>query len=331
MPANDILSQDEIDALLTGVESGAVKTENEYFSRDGVARNYDLASQDRIIRGRMPTLEMINQRFARHFRISLFNLLRRSPEIAVSEVRMSKFSEYVHGLFVPASLNLTRLKPLRGTALVVFDPKLVFALVNNFFGGEARFHAKIEGREFTATEQRIVQMALQHAYRDLKEAWAPVVKLEPEFVNTEVNPHFANIVTPTEVVVVSSFHVDLEGAGGDLHLTMPYSMIEPIRDVLDAGLQSDRDEMDERWTATLRQDVMAAEVEVSSTLAETRLMLRELMELKPGDVIPIELPSQVVLKAEGLPLFRGQYGASRGNHAVKVREMITLRPPGGRA
>ncbi len=331
MPVADILSQDEIDALLTGVESGAVKTDNELLARDGVARDYNLASQDRIIRGRMPTLEMINQRFARHLRISLFNLLRRSPEISVSEVRMFKFAEYVHSLFVPASLNLTRLKPLRGTALIVFDPKLVFAMVNNFFGGDARFHAKIEGREFTGTEQRIIQMALHHAYRDLKEAWAPVVRLEPEFVNTEVNPHFANIVTPTEVVVVSSFHIDLDGAGGDLHLTMPYSMIEPIREILDAGLQSDRDEVDERWGEALRHEVMAAAVEVSSTLAEAEVSLRELMNMKPGDVIPIELPAQIVVKAEGVPLFRGQYGASRGNHAVKVQETIMLRPPHERA
>ncbi len=331
MQAGDVLSQDEIDALLTGVDSGAVKTDDELLARDGVARNYNLASQDRIIRGRMPTLEMINQRFARHFRISLFNLLRRSPEIAVAEVKMYKFSEYVHSLFVPASLNITRLKPLRGNALVVFDPKLVFAMVNNFFGGESRFHAKIEGRDFTATENRIVHMALQHAYRDLKEAWSPVLKLEPEYINTEVNPQFANIVTPTEVVVVSTLHIDFEGAGGDLHLTLPYAMIEPIRDLLDTGLQSDRDTIDERWTIALRHDVMGAEIELTSTLTEAALALRDVMAMRPGDVIPIEMPAQVTLLAEGVPVYRAHYGVSRGNHALKIQEPIARHPPLGRS
>lgn len=318
MAGNDILSQDEIDALLSGVETGSVKTENEFLSHDGVVRTLDLTTQDRIIRGRMPTLEMVNQRFARLFRISLFNMLRRSPEIAVSEVQMFKFSDYVHSLFVPASLNLVRIKPLRGTGLLVFDPKLVFAIVNHFFGGDSRFQAKIEGREFTATEQRIIQRVLTQVFRDLKEAWTPVMPLEFEFLQHEVNPQFANIVSPTEVVVVCSFRVDMEGVGGDFHVTLPYSMVEPIRDLLDAGLKTDRDEVDDRWSMALREEMKEAMVSVSTTLTETELSLRDILSLVPGDVIPVDIPDHVVLRAEGVPVFRGRYGVSRGSCAVKL-------------
>jgi flagellar motor switch protein FliM len=239
MATNDILSQDEIDALLHGVEDGDVSTKDDL--PPGEARKYDFTSQERIVRGRMPTLEMINERFARYFRISLFNMLRRSAEIAVVGIRMMKFSEYVHSLYVPTSLNLVRIRPLRGTSLFVIDPKLVFMLVDNFFGGEGRFYTKIEGREFTPTETRIIQMVLNAVFTDLKEAWAPVMKLDFEFQNAEVNPQFANIVSPTEVVVVSTFDVELDGGGGQLHVTMPYSMIEPIREHLDMGLQRDQE------------------------------------------------------------------------------------------
>src|SRR3989344_5966372 len=188
MATNEVLNQDEIDTLLHGVDSGDVPTGGDKPLADGQARGYDLANQDRIVRGRMPTLEMLNERFIRYFRISLFNLLRRSAEISVSEVQTQKFSEYVNSLFVPANLNLTKVKPLRGTAIIALDPKLVFTVVDNFFGGDGRFHAKIEGREFTPSEMRVVHMILRHAYRDLQEAWMPVTKLEFEYLNSEVNP-----------------------------------------------------------------------------------------------------------------------------------------------
>lgn len=322
MAQSDLLSQEEIDALLHGVDSGNVDTESDIQAHDGVARQYDFTSQDRIVRGRMPTLEMINERFARHLRISLFNLMRRSAEISVGGVKMSKFSEYVHSLFVPTSLNMVRVKPLRGTALFVVDPKLVFILVDNFFGGDGRYHAKIEGREFTPTEQRVVRMTLDNAFADLKKAWSPVMDLDFEYINSEVNPQFANIVTPTEVVVVSSFHIELDGGGGDLHVTMPYAMIEPMRELLDAGIQSDRSEVDERWIRALREEVKVAEVELSATLAETSLTLEDVMNFKAGDIIPVDLPEQVLVRAEGIPVLRGRFGVSEGHNAIKVTERV---------
>ena len=322
MAVNDLLSQDEIDALLHGVDDGAVETGTDEGLGEEVVRTYDFATEERIVRGRMPTLEMIVERFSRYFRISLFNMLRRSAEISTGGVEMIKFSEYIHTLFVPTSLNLIKIRPLRGTALLVLDPKLVFIVVDNFFGGDGRYHAKIEGREFTATEQRVIHMLLEKAFEDLNKAWAPVLKVDFEYMSSEVNPQFANIVSPTEVVVVSKVHIELEGGGGDLHITMPYSMVEPIREMLDAGIQSEITDVDERWIHSLRSEVKVAEVELSSTLAETTLTLRDVMKLKPGDIVPFEMPETVVVRAEDVPIFRGKLGVSDDNVAIKVESMI---------
>lgn len=326
MAASDLLSQDEIDALLHGVDSGDVDTDEGDASDGSGYKVYDLTTQDRIVRGRLPTLEMINERFARHFRTSLFNMLRRSADISVSGVHMLKFSEFVHSLFVPTSLNMIRINPLRGKALCVIDPKLVFNVVDNFFGGSGRFQTKIEGREFTPTELRVVQLMLNRAFVDLEQAWMPVLKVDFQYLSSEVNPQFANIVSPSEVVVVSTFHVDLEHGGGELHLALPYSMIEPIRDLLDAGVQSDRGERDQRWESAMREEVMEAEVELHSILTELELSVQDLSRLKIGDLIPLDMPETVQILAADIPVFRGKLGVSGGNYAVKISEWIDSGP-----
>lgn len=315
MSVQDILSQDEIDALLHGVDGGAID-EDDSKPAEGV-KSYDLASQDRIIRGRMPTLEMINERFARYTRVSMFNLLRRSADVSVGGVKIIKFGEYVHSLYVPTSLNMVRIKPLRGTALFVLDAKLVFKLVDNFFGGDGR-HAKIEGREFTPTELRVVQMVLQRAFKDMQEAWKAILDVDFEHMNSEVNPALANIVTPSEVVVVSTFHIELDGGGGEMHLTMPYSMIEPLRDILDAGVTSEVDDKDERWAKSLKEEILTVDVPINAKVAESQLSLRQIRDLKVGDVLPIDMPESITLTANGVPLFRTKLGISNGNLALKV-------------
>ena len=322
MAVQDLLSQDEIDALLHGVDDGLVQTEMAV--EPGSVKSYDLTSQDRIVRGRMPTLEMINERFARYTRISMFNMLRRSADVAVGGVQVMKFGEYVHSLYVPTSLNLVKIKPLRGTALFILDAKLVFKLVDNFFGGDGR-HAKIEGREFTPTELRVVRMVLEQAFIDLKEAWQAIMEVNFEYINSEVNPAMANIVGPSEAIVVSTFHIELDGGGGDLHVTMPYSMIEPVREMLDAGFQSDLDDQDERWSKALREDVLDVSVPLSATVARRQLRLRDILHMQPGDVIPIELQDELVMRANGVPSFKVKLGSHKGNLALQVVEPIDRR------
>ena len=322
MAVQDLLSQDEIDSLLHGVDDGLVQTDNA--AEPGSVKSYDLTSQDRIVRGRMPTLEMINERFARYTRISMFNMLRRSADVAVGGVQVMKFGEYVHSLYVPTSLNLVKIKPLRGTALFILDAKLVFKLVDNFFGGDGR-HAKIEGREFTPTELRVVRMVLEQAFIDLKEAWQAIMEVNFEYINSEVNPAMANIVGPSEAIVVSTFHIELDGGGGDLHVTMPYSMIEPVREMLDAGFQSDLDDQDERWVKALREDLLDVDVPLSATVARRQLRLRDILHMAPGDIIPVDLPEELIMRANGVPSFKVKLGSHKGNLALQVVEPINRR------
>lgn len=319
---SDLLSQDEIDALLHGVDEVEEEEIVEDYQPTEGTSDYDFSSQDRIVRGRMPTLEMVNERFARHMRISLFNMMRRTAEVSINGIQMIKFGEYVHTLFVPTSLNMVRFRPLKGTALITMEARLVFILVDNFFGGDGRYHAKIEGREFTPTERRIIQMLLKLIFEDYKEAWSPVMDVSFEYLDSEVNPSMANIVSPTEVVVISSFHIELDGGGGDFHVALPYSMLEPIRELLDAGVQSDKEDTDMRWSKALRDEILDVPVELTTKFIETEISLQEVMDLKAGDIIPVEMPDHVTVLIEELPTFRAKLGRSRDNIALQIHEKI---------
>jgi len=265
---------------------------------------------------------MVNERFARHMRISLFNMMRRTAEVSINGIQMIKFGEYIHTLFVPTSLNMVRFRPLKGTGLITMEARLVFILVDNFFGGDGRYHAKIEGREFTPTERRIIQMLLKLIFEDYKEAWSPVMDVSFEYLDSEVNPSMANIVSPTEVVVISSFHIELDGGGGDFHIALPYSMLEPIRELLDAGVQSDKEDTDMRWSKALRDEIMDVPVSLNTKFLEVELPLSQIMDLQSGDIIPIEMPEHITVLIEDLPTFRAKLGRSRDNIALKIEEKI---------
>ncbi len=319
----DILSQDEIDALLSGVDNGDVETEvaEEVVEVDGV-RPYDFASQDRIVRGRLPTLDMINERFARTLRLRLFSMLRRSPIVSVEGVQMMKFGEYVHTLLMPSNLNIVKMQPLRGTGLVVCNPKLVFSLVDCFFGGLGRFHTKIEGRDFTGTEMRIVRRLIDFVFDALHDAWEPVLPVNCELIGSEMNPQFANIVGPSEVVVVSTFHVELEGGSGYLHVTLPYTMLEPLRNMTDANLPGDSGDQDAQWNRMLQHEIKDAPIEITSTLTHSELTLRDVLRFQTGDILALDLSTTAEAAVDQVPVFRGHYGVSRGNLALKVTEML---------
>ncbi len=321
---SELLSQDEIDALLDGVEGGSVATGNDEPLPPGAVSGFDFTRQDRIVRGRLPTLEMVNERFARFFRTGVFSILRKTCEVSVLGVTMVKYAEYVHSLALPSNMNTVHINPWRGTALAVFEPRLVFSVIDNYFGG-GRYKARIEGRDFTPTENRVIRIMLDELFKAMVEAWAPVQALQFEYVSSEINPQFANIVSPTETVVVSRFRVELDGGGGEVHLTLPYAMIEPLRTLLDAGVQSDRTDTDGRWAELLRQEVMDAEVNLSSMLLEARMSLGEFLHLRPGDVIPVQLPELATVYAEDVPVFRGHYGQSHGVNAIAFHAQAERR------
>lgn len=315
----EVLSQDEVDALLQGVDNGAVDLSAAPVS--GPVQTYNMAEHVRVVRGRMPALELINERFVRQLRTGLYALLRRTPEVNVAQVQSQRFSEYRQTLHMPTSMNQVRFNPLGGTALVVFDSRLVFALVDAFFGGIGG-NAAIEGREFTPSESRVIQMLLRQVLADLQAAWSPVMPLRPEFVSAESNPMFLNSAAPGEVMIVTSFRIQIDGCGGEMHVTMPYSQIEPIRETLESGLQGESKAQDGDWSPQLRTHAGDMEVAIVPVLGQSTLTVEKLLSLKAGDMIPCDFEGDVTLYAEGVAAARGKYCASRGKQAVQVRELL---------
>ncbi len=322
--SKEILSQDEVDALLKGVSG---EPEESAPQEDPArVRPYNLATQERIVRGRMPTLEMINERFARQLRIGLFNFMRRAAEVAVGPVRVVKYSEFVRNLVVPTNLNLVQVKPLRGTALFVFEPNLIFLVIDTMFGGNGQFHSRVEGREFTATESRIIQRMLGVVFEDLEKAWASVHPLKFEYLRSEVNTQFANIATPNEVVVVTTYHIEFGNAGGDLHICLPYGMLEPVRDILCSSMQGEQMETDKRWVRMLSQQVQAAEVELVVQLGSAKVSLNQILNMQAGDVIALNIPRPLVAEVDDVPVMECKCGILNGQYALKVERMLTSAP-----
>jgi flagellar motor switch protein FliM len=319
--ADNFLSQEEVDALLKGV-NGDLDDDHAPEDQSGI-RPYNLATQERIVRGRMPTLEIINERFARLLRIGLFNFLHRSAEVSIGPVRVSKYSEFIRNLVVPTNLNLVHMKPLRGTALMVFDPNLVFLLVDNLFGGDGRFHTRVEGRDFTLTEQRIIQRILGIVFDTYSKSWEPVYPVEFEFIRSEMNTQFANIATPNEVVVSTTFTIELGPVSGEMHFCTPYSMIEPIRDILTSSLQGETLEVDKRWIRLMTQQIQTAEVELVANMGTARVKLSDILNMKAGDIIPIAVPDTVAAEVDGVPVMECSYGKFNGQYALRVEKLLT--------
>ncbi|WP_255987783.1 flagellar motor switch protein FliM [Chitinolyticbacter albus] len=319
--ADDILSQEEVDALLRGV-TGEEDTGDEQLDASSV-RAYDIGRQERIVRGRMPTLEIINERFARYLRVALFNFMRRNAEISVGPIKVQKYSEFIRNLVVPTNLNLIHMKPLRGTGLFIFDPDFVFLVVDNLFGSDGRYHVRVEGRDFTPTEQRIIQRLLEVVFEEYQKAWKPVFECEFGYVRSEMNTQFANIATPTEVVVSYTFKIELGAGGGDFHICFPYSMIEPIRDILYSSMQADRIEADNRWLKLLQKQVQNAEVDLVATLGNAKITLGDIVNLKSGDVISLEIPQAIVAEVDGVPVLECKYGILNGQYALRVNKVLS--------
>ena len=319
----DFLSQEEVDALLRGVTGESDEPVADEAGAEGV-RPYNLATQERIVRGRMPTLELINERFARYLRIGLFNYMHRTTEISVGPIRVQKYSEFIRNLVVPTNLNLVAAKPLRGTSLFVFDPNLVFLVVDNMFGGDGRFHTRVEGRDFTPTEQRIIRGLLNVVFTEYSRSWKPVYDISFEYIRSEMNSQFANIATPSEIVISTTFSLEFGGTAADMHICFPYSMVEPIRDLLYSSMQSDQLSSDQRWIVMLRKQLKDAEVEIAAQLASTTVTLGQILKMKVGDIIPISIPEKITVNVDHIPLMECRYGQQGGQYALKIERFVTL-------
>lgn len=314
-----ILNQDEVDALLRGISGGEIETEEEVVETTDDIVVFDLINQDRIIRGRMPVLEIINDRFSRLTAGALGNTMRKRIDVNSVSIDMSKFGDFIRSLPVPTSINIFKLEPLRGNALLVVDTRLVFSLVENFFGG-AGSHPKIEGRDFTPIEQSIIAKVVKVILANLEDAWRPVHEISIELLRSEINPQFATIVPPSDVVIVIAFEVELENAIGSMTLALPYATIEPIRSKLYAAFQIEQMEIDQAWISRFRDRLMETLVEVDVTLGTTKLTGRQLLDLKVGDVVLLDQDEDALLAArvQGVLKFQGEPGFVKGNKAFKV-------------
>ncbi len=317
-----ILSQDEVDALLQGITGESQKLEQEELQEGGI-REYNLASQERIVRGRMPTMEIINERFARNIRVGLFNFIRKSPEVAIGGIKVQKYSHFLREIVVPTNFNVMAVKPLRGTGLIVCDPTLVFAVIDALFGGLGKFHARIEGRDFSPTEQRVIFRLVEVICTEYQKAWKGIYPLELEYVRSEMQPQFATVATPSEIVVSSSFTLEVGETTGTIYFCIPYSTLEPIRDVLYSTTQGDSTEPDRRWINLLKTQIQAAEVELVAELATAPATIEQLLAFQPGDFIELDLEPLIKAKVDGVPVFDCSYGSSNNKYAIKINEMLT--------
>ena len=317
-----ILSQDEVDALLQGITGESQKLEQDETPTAGV-RDYDLASQERIVRGRMPTMEVINERFARNIRIGLFNLIRKSPEVSIGGIKVQKFSAFLREIVVPTNFNIMSVKPLRGNGLIVCDPSLVFAVIDALYGGIGKFHTRIEGRDFSPTELRVILRLVETICAEFKKAWVGIYPVEMEYQRSEMQPQFANIATPSEIVVATNFTLESGDTTGSIRFCVPYSTLEPIRDVLYSTIQGDSAEPDRRWVNLLKQQIQSAEVDLVAELAHAGATVEQLLSFKPGDFIELDLDPMIQAKVDGVPVFDCLYGTSNNRYSIKIDKLLT--------
>ena len=318
MTDRNVLSEEEIDALLTGVDSGDVDTDEESLDEDEV-RGYDLTSQDKVVRGRLPTLEMIGEKFARQFRVDLQQLLRYTIDVGAGGVQVLKFSEYVQTLFVPTSLTLAKISPFMGASLIVMDAKLVYRLVDRLFGGQGA-NMDADARDFTPTEQRVIQRVQESMARVYEDAWSEVMDVSVQPNGREINPGLLNQFSADDVMMVSTFRLEMASGGGELHIAIPYESLEPFKSVLDSRLRVDGEEVDRSWNRRLELGLLATDVALNCEVATKRVALKELMRLQVGDVIEIDMPELHTVEVNQVPVFQGKLVESRGNLAFEYVE-----------
>ena len=319
--SDSFLSQEEVDALLEGVTGESQKTVKEEIEA-GAVRDYDISSQERIVRGRMPTMEIVNERFARNFRIGLFNFIRRSPEISVGAVSVQRYNAFLRELVVPTNFNIVSIRPLRGCGLIVCEPSLLFGIIDTLYGGVGKFQTRIEGRDFSATEQRVINRLVEVICTEYKKAWQGIYPLELSYQRSEMQPQFANIATPSEIVVSTAFQLEIGDLSGAIHICMPYATLEPIRDVLYSATQGDAIEVDRRWVRVLTREIQAAEVTLVAELARADATVEQLLAMKPGDFIELERQPRIRATIEGVPVFDCQYGTHNAKYAIRVEECL---------
>ncbi len=318
------LSQAEVDALMDGPGFGGADA-GDSSSEDASSNTYSIANQERIVRGRMPTMEIVNERFARNLRIGIYNLIRRTPDISVRPVQVHKYNLFLRELTVPTNFNIVSVRPLRGSGLIVCDPVLIFGIIDTLFGGSTKYQTRIEGRDFTGTEQRIIRRLVHVITEEYVKAWKGIYPLSLEFQRSEMLPQFANIAAPSEMVVSTTFGLEIGDVSGLMHICIPYSTLEPIRDVLYSTTQGDAIEVDQRWGNMLSREIQAAEVDLVAELATAQLTISQLLAIRPGDFIELQQPQWVTASVGGVPVMECHYGTHNAKYALRVERSLGVK------
>lgn len=318
------LSQDEVDALLQGMTGDVPVAETEGVRPPkGTVREYNLASEDRIVRGRMPMLEVINERFSRNVMPALTEFAQRNLEISVGEVKVQKYSAFLRETMVPTNFNVVSMRPLRGSALFVCDPTLIFAFIDALFGGVGKFPARIEGREFSGTEQRVIMRMVEILLREYNKAWQGIYPLELTYQRSEMQPQFVNIAAAGDVVVSTIFTIEIGESVGSVRVCIPYANVEPIRDVLRSNNQGEAPGADKRWISLLSDQIQSAEVELVAELAKAPATVEQLLAMKVGDFIELDLGKTIKAHVDGVPVLEAGYGTSGGHYAIRIERVLT--------
>jgi flagellar motor switch protein FliM len=329
-----VLSQDEVDALLNAVNDGDSSSGGSSGNSDSGGgsssddndeniQTYDLTNQDRVIRGRMPILEIIYERFIRSFRVSLSNSLRKISTISIISTDLLKFGEFVNTLPIPSCMCIMRFNELRGPALLVFESKLAYAIIDSYFGGTDRPFTKIEGKEFTMIELSFMRKIMDMAINDLEEAWAPVHRIDAQYLRTEINPQFVGVVPPSDVIIATTLEVEFESASGTIMIVVPYSTIEPIKQKLSSSFQTDNEMADSIWTQAMNEHVKNTSATIVVRLGEAEMTLGDLLTLELGDIIPLnqDASGEVIVAIEGVEKMKCLMGTYKGNRAVQITQI----------
>jgi flagellar motor switch protein FliM len=317
----EVLSKSEVENLFGDVES-IDGTKSEVKPEKGEARSYDLVSQDRIVLSRMPTLEILNGKFARYGRTRLFNLMRAATNIDVAGVEIMKYGDYMKKLPIPTAINTIKAYPLKGNATIVIDSNLVFQMVERFFGGDSR-DPSIDVREFTPTEQRFIGKILEELFKSLKDAWEPVIDFDFKYDSMEVNPQMANKIAPDEVMVVSKFNFQIDTCSGEIGVAFPYDMLEPVKDFLIYGYKAS-EEKDDRWHSAFTKGMSEVPLPLNVKVAEKEMLLKNVLELTEGDIIPVRLNNELTMTANSVPVYRGKLGTEKGALAFRILDIIKI-------
>lgn len=319
-----ILSQEEIDALLAGLAEGKIETETEKKTEIGEVRPFDFRNYTISARLRIPGLEVISEQLIRSLRMHLSTILREAIDIHSLPLQMERFKDFLNRIPVPTSIHIFKLEPLKGQSLLVIDATLAYLFIERFLGGEGK-HVRVEGREFTSIEQKLIKKVVNVIFNELEKAWRNIIPVKAKYIRGEVNPQFARVLMPEETVIVTGYNIELEAISGKILFCYSLNTLQPVKEKLYSPYQFE-EYVDLAWRKSLERYVFNSEVDLSAILGKTIITLEDLLNLEEGDVIVLDkkVEEPVEIYIEGVPKMLGKLGVFKNRMAVQVQKFLTF-------